>query len=176
MLARETVFSALRVLAKKRLKRIETLLQRMLFAEAAGVDVAVDPRPERRLRRRGARSRALRPREAPDDPTRWRATFALPKRVAARRVVPGANAANPFAGADRNDLAPMARRLEAIRRVLADLPRAARRWARHLGSLVFGDERVRRTRTARDKYWAEDAALGWARYAHHLRGLRCDTS
>jgi hypothetical protein len=142
MLARETGFSGARRHARRLLRHIEYVLRRLLVVEATKLDRP--PAPARREVRRGGVY--VHPRSAPDAPQTWSASFRAPSPCGLK---PGvlANAPRRLPVWDRDDLAPLARRMEAIRRVLADLPRHARRWARHLGELAEGAPRRARRPT-----------------------------
>ncbi|MBI1250510.1 MAG: hypothetical protein GC189_03455 [Alphaproteobacteria bacterium] len=116
------------------LRGLEALVRRLIFVEAANylTDQPHAPRSQPRVARAAAPPDTA-PSDTPRDPLLGGRFCAAVRSHASRRARARTRAAQRVQSAVR-DAAPLARRLEAIRRVLNDPSRLARRWARRLAA------------------------------------------
>lgn len=129
--------------ARMRLRVLGALVRRLIVAMAAAMEIAPTRPPAAQTRHASTRK----PRDtAPEteDPATWRVRFVIAPAdallVSCAGAGAGAGAAippQPFVHFNPFSLRPMARDLEAIRRVIADPQRHARRVARQLAHAIF---------------------------------------
>lgn len=125
--------------ARMRLRVLGALVRRLIVAMAAAMDIVLPPARETRTPRASERKMHEQEPET-EDPATWRVTFVI---APSDSLLIGSGSGStatppqPFVHFDPLSLKPLARELEAIRRVIADPQRHARRAARLLAHSVM---------------------------------------